>query len=91
VASGARSGSSASDPRFPLWASGRLQLIDREPFELDPALDEAQVTVAMNRIDQIWDLPAEQRIVRLPVREGNRLAEPHRGAAAADPHRGPGP
>lgn len=38
--------------------------------ELDPALDEAQVTVAMTRLDQIWDqlFPAEQqRIVQLLV------------------------
>lgn len=38
--------------------------------ELDPALDEARVTVAMTRLDQIWDqlFSAEQiRIVRLLV------------------------
>ncbi len=37
---------------------------------LDPTLDEAQVTVAMTRLDQIWDqlFPAEQtRIVRLLI------------------------
>jgi len=39
--------------------------------ELDPALDEAQVAVAMTRLDQIWEqlFPAEQqRIVRPPTR-----------------------
>ena len=38
--------------------------------ELDPSLDEARVTVAMTRLDAIWDqlFPAEQqRIVRLLV------------------------
>jgi DNA mismatch repair protein MutL len=48
---------------------------DRHPLaalyvELDPTLDEAQVTVAMTRLDAIWDqlFPAEQsRIVRLLV------------------------
>lgn len=37
---------------------------------LDPSLDEAQVTVAMTRLDAIWDqlFPAEQqRIVRLLI------------------------
>ena len=39
-------------------------------IELDPTLDEAKVTVAMRRLDAIWDqlFPAEQqRIVRLLV------------------------
>lgn len=38
--------------------------------ELDPTMDEAQVTVAMTRLDAIWDelFPGEQqRIVRLLV------------------------
>jgi len=38
--------------------------------ELDATLDEARVTVAMTRLDQVWDqlFPAEQiRIVRLLV------------------------
>ncbi|MEQ1440785.1 hypothetical protein AAG565_15665, partial [Fontimonas sp. SYSU GA230001] len=41
-----------------------------QAIELDPTLDEAQVTVAMTRLDAIWDqlFPAEQtRIVRLLV------------------------
>lgn len=41
-----------------------------QAIELDPTLDEAQVTVAMTRLDATWDqlLPAEQsRIVRLLV------------------------
>lgn len=41
-----------------------------EAIELDPTLDEAKVTVAMTRIEAIWDqlFPAEQtRIVRLLV------------------------
>lgn len=41
-----------------------------QAIELDPALDEAQVTVAMTRLDAIWDqlFPLEQsRIVRLLV------------------------
>jgi hypothetical protein len=39
-------------------------------IELDPSLDEAKVTVAMTRLDTIWDqlFPAEQtRIVKLLV------------------------
>lgn len=39
-------------------------------IQIDPTLDEAPVTVAMTRLDQIWDqlFPAEhQRIVRLLV------------------------
>lgn len=38
--------------------------------EFDPTLDEAQVTVAMTQLDQVWDqlFPAEQqRTVRLLV------------------------
>ena len=41
-----------------------------QAIELDPTLDETQVTVAMTRLDAIWDqlFPAEQsRIVRLLV------------------------
>src|SRR5690606_36598705 len=41
-----------------------------QAIELDPTLDEAQVTVAMTRLDAIWDqlFAAEQsRIVRLLV------------------------
>lgn len=39
-------------------------------IKLDPTLDEAKVTVAMTRIDAIWDqlFPAEQsRIVKLLI------------------------
>ena len=39
-------------------------------IELDPSLDEAKVTVAMTRLDTIWDqlFPVEQtRIVKLMV------------------------
>ena len=39
-------------------------------IKLDPSLDEAKVTVAMTRLDTIWDqlFPAEQtRIVKLLV------------------------
>jgi len=47
-------------------------LVDVLPraIELDPNLDEAKVTVAMTRLDTIWDqlFPAEQtRIVKLLV------------------------
>ena len=41
-----------------------------QAIKLDPTLDEAKVTVAMTRLDAIWDqlFPAEQtRIVRLLV------------------------
>ena len=41
-----------------------------QAIALDPTLDEAKVTVAMTRLDAIWDqlFPAEQtRIVRLLV------------------------
>jgi site-specific DNA recombinase len=41
-----------------------------QAIKLDPSMDEAQVTVAMTRLDAIWDqlFPAEQtRIVRLLV------------------------
>jgi site-specific DNA recombinase len=44
-------------------------MLDRA-VELAPTLDEAQVTVAMTRLDEIWGqvFPAEQqRIVRLLV------------------------
>jgi len=34
---------------------------------LDPSLDEAQVTVAMTRLDAIWDQLFPERIVRLLV------------------------
>ena len=40
--------------------------------QLDPSLDEAQVTVAMNWLDAIWEqlFPAEQqRIVRLLIKK----------------------
>jgi site-specific DNA recombinase len=41
-----------------------------QAIKLDPTLDEAKITVAMTRLDAIWDqlFPAEQtRIVRLLV------------------------
>ena len=41
-----------------------------QAIKLDPTLDEAKITVAMTRLDVIWDqlFPAEQsRIVRLLV------------------------
>ena len=41
-----------------------------QAISLDPSLDEAKATVAMTRLDEIWDqlFPAEQaRIVRLLV------------------------
>ena len=41
-----------------------------QAIKLDPTLDEAKITVAMNRLDAIWDqlFPAEQtRIVKLLV------------------------
>jgi hypothetical protein len=41
-----------------------------QAIKLDPTLDEARITVAMTRLDAIWDqlLPAEQsRIVKLLV------------------------
>lgn len=44
--------------------------ITKRAVELDAELDEAQVTCAMTRLDEIWDqlFPAEQqRIVRLLV------------------------
>jgi hypothetical protein len=45
---------------------------DQQPqaIKLDPTLDEAKITVAMTRLDAIWDqlFPAEQtRIVKLLV------------------------
>jgi site-specific DNA recombinase len=47
-----------------------LQEISGGTVRLDPTLDEAQVTVAMTRLDAIWEqlFPAEQqRIVRLLI------------------------
>ena len=44
--------------------------VTERAIRLDPSLDEAQVTVAMTRLEAIWDqlFPAEQqRIVRLLV------------------------
>lgn len=41
-----------------------------QAIKLDPTLDEAKITVAMTRLDAIWDqlFPAEQtRIVKLLV------------------------
>lgn len=41
-----------------------------QAIELDPTLDEAQVTVAMAQVDRVWQqlFPAEQqRLVRLLV------------------------
>ncbi|WP_367025932.1 recombinase family protein [Methylococcus sp. ANG] len=52
--------------RLPPMVAGVAERATR----LDPSLDEAQVTVAMTRLDAIWDqlFPAEQqRIVRLLV------------------------
>ncbi len=53
-----------------LRAPGMVGEVVARAVELDSTLDEAQVTVAMTRLDQIWDqlFPAEQqRIVRLLV------------------------
>lgn len=53
-----------------LRAPGMMADVVSRATELDPTLDEAQVRVAMIRVDQIWDqlFPAEQqRIVRLLV------------------------
>ncbi|MGH7430050.1 MAG: hypothetical protein ACREJ4_17080 [Candidatus Methylomirabilaceae bacterium] len=53
-----------------LQAPGMVADLVGRATELDPTLDEAQVTVAMTRLDQIWDqlFPAEQtRVVRLLV------------------------
>ena len=47
-----------------------LHEIVPQAIKLDPTLDEAKVTVAMTRLDVIWDqlFPAEQtRIVKLLV------------------------
>ena len=49
-----------------------MTLTDMLPqaIKLDPTLDEAKITVAMTRLDAIWDqlFPAEQtRIVKLLV------------------------
>ena len=44
--------------------------VTERAVRLDPALDEAQVTVAMTRLDAVWEqlFPAEQqRIVRLLI------------------------
>jgi site-specific DNA recombinase len=56
--------------RSVLRAPDLLGAVLPQAIELDPTLDEAQVTVAMTRLDAIWDqlFPAEQsRIVRLLV------------------------
>nr|MBS0019783.1 recombinase family protein [Gammaproteobacteria bacterium] len=53
-----------------LRAPGMVAEVLPHAIELDPALDEAQVMVAMSRLDQIWDqlFPAEQqRLVRLLI------------------------
>lgn len=59
------------DPlRAILRAPDLLREVLPQAIELDPTLDEAQVTVAITRLDAIWDqlFPAEQsRIVRLLV------------------------
>lgn len=55
-----------------LRAPGMVAEVVGKAIELDPALDEAQVTVAMTQLDSIWDqlFPAEQqRIVRLLVKK----------------------
>jgi hypothetical protein len=44
--------------------------VTERAVRLDPSLDEAQVAIAMTRLDAIWDqiFPAEQqRIVRLLI------------------------
>jgi hypothetical protein len=49
-----------------------------QAISLDPSLDEAKATVAMTRLDEIWDqlFPAEQaRIVRLLA--GRVIVSPH--------------
>ena len=56
--------------RTVLRAPELLRELLPQAIKLDPALDEAKVTVAMTRLDVIWDqlFPAEQsRIVRLLV------------------------
>jgi hypothetical protein len=53
-----------------LRSSQMIAGVTERAVRLDPALDEAQVTVAMTRLDAIWEqlFPAEQqRIVRLLV------------------------
>ena len=63
-----------------------------QAIELDPTLDEAKITVAMTRLDAIWDqlLPAEQtRIVKLLVEKVIRLSQRPRSAAARQRHRTP--
>jgi hypothetical protein len=60
--------------RAPTWVAGVIEQAKR----LDPALDEAQITVALTRLDAIWDqlFPAEQqRIVRLLVEKV--IVSPH--------------
>ena len=60
-------------PRLPageLRAPDMVAGVAERAARLDPSLDEAQVTVAMTRLDAIWDqlFPAEQqRIVRLLI------------------------
>jgi len=62
-----------------LWAPGMVGNVVNRAVELDSTLDEAEVTVAMIRLDRIWEqlCPAEQQ----RMREGHRLAERHRGTA----------
>lgn len=56
--------------RATLRAPALIGEITGRAIKLDPSLDEAKVTVAMTRLDKVWDqlFPAEQtRIVRLLV------------------------
>jgi len=56
--------------RATLRAPALIGEIAGRAIKLDPSLDEAKVTVAMTRLDKVWDqlFPAEQtRIVRLLV------------------------
>jgi hypothetical protein len=56
--------------RATLRAPELIQEMLPHAIELDPTLDEAKITVAMTRLDAIWDqlFPAEQsRIVQLLV------------------------
>ncbi|MEJ1249106.1 hypothetical protein WB794_05400, partial [Denitratimonas tolerans] len=58
----------SSQGKEPPGKSGRFML--PQAIKLDPTLDEAKITVAMSRLDAIWDqlFPAEQtRIVKLLV------------------------
>ena len=53
-----------------LRAPAMIAGVTEHATRLDPSMDEAQVTVAMTRLDSIWDqlFPAEQqRIVRLLI------------------------